>query len=121
MWEAIFDDECEEWLLGLDVQVRVAILQRVALLRERGPQLGRPYVDTVEGSRFPNMKELRVQVGGDPWRVLFAFDPIRRAVVLVGGNKRGDKRWYKVNVPIADRRFERHLERMKEEEEGEKG
>jgi hypothetical protein len=66
-------------------------------------------VDTVKGSRFTNMKELRVQVGGDPWRILFAFDPQRSAILLVGGNKRGDKRWYKTFIPIADERFERHL------------
>ena len=82
------------------------------LLRERGPQLGRPYVDTVEASAFTNMKELRVQFRGDPWRILFAFDPNRAAILLVGGNKRGDKRWYKKHLPIADERFRRHLEQL---------
>ena len=82
------------------------------LLRERGPQLGRPYVDTVEASAFTNMKELRVQFRGDPWRILFAFDPNRAAILLVGGNKRGDKRWYKKHLPIADERFRCHLEQL---------
>jgi hypothetical protein len=88
----------------------------VALLRERGPQLGRPYVDTVENSVFTNMKELRVQFRGDPWRILFAFDPARAAILLVGGNKRGDKRWYKKNLPIADERFKQHLRRLEQEQ-----
>jgi hypothetical protein len=87
-------------------------------LRERGPQLGRPYVDTVEGSAFTNMKELRVQFRGDPWRILFAFDPRRSAILLVGGNKRGDNRWYKKHLPIADERFRRHLERLERDERG---
>ncbi len=56
------------------------------------------------------MKELCIQFRGDPWRILFAFDPNRAAVLLVGGNKRGDKRWYKKQIPIADARFKRHLE-----------
>ena len=58
------------------------------------------------------MKELRVQFRGDPWRILFAFDPSRKAILLVGGNKRGDKRWYKTNIPIADGRYRRHLKRL---------
>ncbi|MEZ4734565.1 MAG: type II toxin-antitoxin system RelE/ParE family toxin [Caldilineaceae bacterium] len=76
------------------------------------PMLGRPQVDTLQGSSLPNLKELRVQIQGDLWRVLFAFAPKRRAIVLVGGNKRGDKRWYKKNIPIAEARYQRHLKRM---------
>jgi len=77
-----------------------------------GPKLGRPYADTIKGSKFTNMKELRVQFKGDPWRILFAFDPKRRSILLIGGNKRGDKRWYEKNIPIADARFEKHLKQM---------
>ena len=79
-----------------------------------GPHLGRPYVDTLEGSAFTNMKELRIQFHGDPWRVLFAFDPNCAAILLVGGNKQGDKRWYKKNLAIADGRFQRHLKRLEQ-------
>ena len=68
------------------------------------------YVDTLVDSKFANMKELRVQFRGDPWRILFAFDPRRVAILLVGGNKQGDTRWYKKHLPIADERFRRHLE-----------
>ena len=64
------------------------------------------------------MKELRIQYQGDPWRILFAFDPDRNAILLLGGNKRGDECWYDDNIPVADRRFKRHLVRLKEEREG---
>jgi len=64
------------------------------------------------------MKELRIQYHGDPWRILFAFDPRRAAILLVGGIKSGDKRWYEKHIRIADRRFERHLERLEEEDDG---
>ena len=66
------------------------------------------------GLHFLNMKELRIQFAGDPWRVLFAFDTRRAAILLVGGNKSGNKRWYKTHIPIADARFVRHLERPRE-------
>jgi hypothetical protein len=84
------------------------------LLSETGPNLTRPYVEKVKDSEYQNMKELRVQIAGKPWRVLFAFDPTRTAVLLVGGNKGGDPRWYKTSIPIADRRFRRHLDTLKE-------
>jgi hypothetical protein len=80
--------------------------------------LGRPQVDTLQGSSLPNLKELRVQIQGDPWRVLFVFDSKRRAIVLVGGNKRGDKRWYKKNIPLAEARYRRHLQQMEDETNG---
>ena len=67
--------------------------------------MGRPYADTIKGSTFTNMKELRVQHDGNPYRILFVFDPQRQAVLLVGGNKGGDKRWYEKNIPIAERRL----------------
>jgi hypothetical protein len=86
------------------------------LLRRRAPNLGRPRVDSVKGSRFSNMKELRVQYHGDPWRILFALDPRRQAILLVGGNKRGQKRWYKDHIRVADERFRRHLESLEPEE-----
>jgi hypothetical protein len=111
-WEVRFDNDFTAWFNGLAEALQDEILAHVILLRQRGPQLGRPYVDTVEASEFPNMKELRVQFRGDPWRILFAFDPNRAAILLVGGNKRGDKRWYKKHLPIADERFKRHLERL---------
>lgn len=109
MWEVLFDENYLEEFRALDLTVQEAILIKVALLREQGPNLGRPSVDTVEGSTFSNMKELRVQHKRQPWRILFAFDPARRAILLVGGDKSGDKRWYRRFIPIADARFRRHL------------
>ncbi len=108
-WDVALTEEFAVWLGELEAAVRDEIRGHLLLLKERGPNLGRPYVDTVKGSEFTNMKELRVQVAGDPWRVLFAFDPARSAIMLVGGNKAGHKRWYKTNIPIADARFREHL------------
>jgi hypothetical protein len=115
-WDVILHEEFAVWLGELEVRVREEIRGHLILLAERGPNLGRPYVDTVKGSEFTNMKELRVQVAGDPWRVLFAFDPSRSAIVLIGGNKAGDKRWYKTHIPIADARYREHLNRLKSDD-----
>lgn len=111
-WAILLDEEFAAWLGALLETPREEILAYVELLRERGPKLGRPYADTVKSSRYSNMKELRIQIAGDPWRVLFAFDPRRSAVLLVGGNKGPDKRWYKTNVPLADKRFAKHLKTL---------
>jgi len=113
-WDVQLDEDFAVWLMGLTVEVRNEILAHADLQREHGPHLGRPYVDTLEDSAFTNMKELRVQFRGDPWRILFAFDPNRAAILLVGGNKRGDKRWYKKHQPITDERFQRHLKRLEQ-------
>ena len=87
------------------------VVAALELLGERGPQLGRPLVDTVKASRHRNMKELRPGSSGrSELRVLFAFDPERKAILLVAGNKAGRwKQWYKDNIPIADDRFDAHL------------
>lgn len=108
-WSVILNEEFKEWFDSLDDDVQTEMLAHVRLLSERGPNLGRPYVDSIKESNHSNMKELRVQHAGKPWRILFAFDIKRSAILLVGGNKAGDKRWYKDNVPLADQRFSRHL------------
>ena len=113
-WDVQLDEDFAVWLAGLEAELRNEIIAHANVLREHGPQLGRPYVDTLEDSKFANMKELRVQFRGDPWRILFAFDPRRVAILLVGGNKRGDKRWYKKHLPIADERFRLHLKRLEQ-------
>jgi hypothetical protein len=112
-WEVLFDEEFAEWLDAVDSGLRIRIAAHVELLERLGPNLGRPRVDTVKGSAFTNMKELRIQYQGEPWRILFAFDPRRRAILLVGGNKTGDERWYEEQVPIADERYGRHLKSLK--------
>lgn len=101
-----------EWLDTLDESTKIELFANFKLLKENGPNLSRPKVDTIKESKFNNMKELRVQHKGKPWRILFAFDPKRSAILLIGGNKGGDKRWYKKNIPIADARFEEHLKNL---------
>ncbi len=92
------------------------------LLQEHGPQLGRPIVDTVKGSSYKNMKELRPGTSGkSELRMLFAFDPQRQAIVLVAGDKAGNwKTWYRANIPIADARFTEHLAQLEKQTEKDK-
>jgi hypothetical protein len=116
-WEVILDEGFHRWYATLEVGLQDEILANVELLRKRGPNLNRPRVDTVKGSLYSNMKELRIQYRGDPWRILFAFDPRRRAILLVGGNKRGKKDWYEQHIRIADQRYREHLLRLEEDEE----
>lgn len=80
-------------------------------MREDGPNLGRPQVDTLKGSKYPNMKELIIQVGGHPIRACFAFDPIRRGIVLYAGDKKGkdETRFYKKLIKIADAEYTAYL------------
>lgn len=114
-WTVLLDDDFALWLSDQISAVRVGIAAHIGLLTKFGPALGRPQVDTLQGSTLPNLKELRVQIQGDPWRVLFVFDLKRRAILLVGGNKRGDKRWYKKHIPLAEACYRRHLQRMEDE------
>ena len=92
-------------------EVQDAILARAALLEREGPQLGRPHADTLRGSRYANMKELRCHAGGGVWRIAFAFDPDRKAILLAAGDKSGgsERRFYRQLIEKADQRFDRHL------------
>jgi hypothetical protein len=113
-----FDPAFERWANALDQADAEALLAAIRILRDHGPALGRPLVDTVNGSRHKNMKELRPgSTGRTEVRVLFAFDPKRRAILLVGGDKANAwSRWYEVNVPIADERYDAHLRCVKGEQ-----
>lgn len=104
----------EDWLTELDQESYEQVVAALELLQERGPQLGRPLVDTIKASRHKNMKELRPGSSGrSELRVLFAFDPERKAIFLVAGDKAGRwEKWYKVNIPIADDRFDDHLRQL---------
>ena len=108
-WEVEFTDEFEEWWHTLSESEQGKVDARVRLLMERGPKLGFPFSSQMKSSKFPEMRELRAQAGGDPLRMLYAFDPRRAAILPVVGDKTGDDRWYETNVPIADRLFEDHL------------
>ena len=111
-YDVYFTAEAETWMLALDDNDYDAIMARIELLEERGPGLGRPVVDSIEGSRHPNMKELRA----GSMRALFAFDPLRRAIVLVGGDKRDDwTGWYERNIPRADDLLDAHLASMRKD------
>jgi hypothetical protein len=113
-WDVEFTNEFEEWWIELTADEQDDVNTKVILLQEYGPALGRPHVDTVRESKYPNMKELIIQHAGRPYRVLFAFDPRRTALLLIGGDKTGNARWYAENVPIADRIFGEHLAMLKE-------
>lgn len=110
-WEVEYTYEFEEWWDGLDEEDQIHIDAAVRFLMDKGPSLGRPFVDTVTGSRFPNMKELRPRSGNI--RILFAFDPRRTAILLLGGDKTGRwQEWYQEMIPVADRLFEEHLKEL---------
>ena len=115
VWEVEYTDEFERWWLTLTTGAQESVAASVELLRLLGPSLPRPYADTVKGSRHANMKELRSQHRGHPLRTLFAFDPRRSAVLLVGGDKTGDDRFYERMIPLADRLYDEHLAQLKQE------
>lgn len=108
-WAVEFTDQFEAWWDELTAAEQEAIAPVVRVLEERGPALRRPQVGAVQGSRHSNMKELIVQHAGRPYRILFAFDPRRCAILLIGGDKTGHARWYEVYVPLADRLYDEHL------------
>lgn len=114
-WTVTFADEYEQEFDALPEDVQDAILSRALLLERQGPSLGRPHADTLEGSRHANMKELRCTASGGVWRIAFAFDPTRKAVLLVGGDKSGvsTRRFYKRLIAVADERYDRHLEKLR--------
>jgi hypothetical protein len=109
-WSVAFHPACGEWAEQLDQADAEALLAAIRVLRDAGPALGGPLVDTVMGSRHPNMKELRPgSTGRTEIRWLFAFDVMRKAILLVGGDKSEDwQGWYVRNVPVADDRFDQH-------------
>jgi hypothetical protein len=110
-WRVMFTSQFHEWLQHLDVSDQDRVLAAVNVLSERGPTLGRPFVDAIKTSRHANMKELRPQ--SSSIRVLFAFDPERTAILLLGGDKAGAwKRWYERSIPVADDLFDEHLRRV---------
>ena len=87
----------------------------VRLLEVRGPMLGFPHTSGINGSRHSHMRELRTQHEGRPLRTLYAFDPLRAAILLIGGDKTGDDRWYETHVPVADRLYDEHLTQLRNE------
>ncbi|HLQ26939.1 MAG TPA: type II toxin-antitoxin system RelE/ParE family toxin [Acidiferrobacterales bacterium] len=108
-WGVEYTDEFGAWWEGLDEGTQIAIDATVRLLETKGPQLPFPHSSDVRGSRFGQMRELRIQHKGEPYRILYAFDPRRMAILLIGGNKGSNDRWYQEYVPRADKLYEDHL------------
>lgn len=115
-WAVLLGDEFEPEFLALERNVQDEILALTRLLQQFGPNLGRPRVDALKDSRHANMKELRFDAANGVWRVAFAFDPKRQAILLVAGDKSGgsQKRFYRELIRKADKRFEAHLRRIEE-------
>ncbi len=116
-WEIAVVPDFRSELNELPLAVREKLFAYANLLRIRGPALGRPYADTMNGSRHPNMKELRFNADDGVWRVAFAFDPERRAIFLVAGDKSGssERRFYRNLIAKADDRFDKYLDHLREE------
>lgn len=112
-----YTDEFEIWWNSLSVREQDNIAAAVMLLEEYGPTLPFPYSSRIESSKHSHMRELRIQHAGKPYRVLYAFDPRRNAILLIGGNKTGNSRWYDEYVPIADALYGQYIEDLKREGE----
>lgn len=115
VWEIEYTDEFGAWWESLDAAEQVSIDASVQLLEQFGPQLSRPHADAVKGSRHANMKELQMQCQGRPLRTFFAFDPRRAAILLIGGDKTGDNRFYERMIPLADDLYDQYLDELRRE------
>ncbi len=115
IWPIVFHPKFDPEFEDLAESVQDELLAHLKLLQQFGPQLGRPRVDTLKGSRHNNMKELRFDTADGVWRFAFAFDPTRRAILLCGGDKSGvsEKRFYRLLIDKADERFDAHLAGIK--------
>jgi hypothetical protein len=114
-WEVQYNDEFGSWWADLDESSQDRIGSTVSLLADRGPALEFPHSSGVRGSRHTHLRELRVQSGGRPLRILYAFDPRRTAILLIGGDKTGQERFYEIYVPVADRLYDTYLAELKAE------
>jgi hypothetical protein len=115
-WLVEYTDQFGDWWIGLSDDEQHDIDAYVQQLMKRGPALPYPYSSDIRGSRHGQMRELRVQSGGKPIRVFHAFDPRRAAILLIGGDKTGDRRFYERMVPIADSLYDEHLEELQMED-----
>lgn len=113
--EAEYTDEFEAWWMSLDQGEQVSVGAAIGLLEERASHLRYPFSSGVKSSRHGHMRELRIQHAGDPYRVFYAFDPRRVPILLVGGNKAGNDRFYEEHVPVADRLYDEHLHTLAKE------
>ncbi|HET7321249.1 MAG TPA: type II toxin-antitoxin system RelE/ParE family toxin [Longimicrobiaceae bacterium] len=114
-WEIEGTGEFDAWFSVLSEAEREDVIAVVDLLEMHGPQLGYPHSSAIAQSRHSRMRELRIQHAGRPYRVLYAFDPRRTAILLLGGDKTGDDRWYDRVVPIADQLYDEYLDDLRKE------
>jgi hypothetical protein len=114
-WDVELTDECTTWFEDLVEAEQISVGAVIDLLEVQGPTLPFPYSSGITTSKHTHMRELRISHGGRPYRVLYAFDPIRCAILLLGGEKTGDDRWYEWAVPQADRLYDEHLDILKRE------
>jgi len=114
-WNVEYTDEFEAWWEQLTEGDQIALAATVELLEALGPKLGFPHSSGINGSRHSHMRELRTQSKGKPIRTLYAFDPRRSAILLIGGDKTGDGRWYETHIPVADQLYDEHLLELKKE------
>ena len=115
-YEVEASDEFKDWYEPLSEAEQNSIERVVLMLAEAGPALGFPYRTGIQGSKFSHVRDLRIQHDGRPYRVLYAFNPSRAALLLLGGDKTGDSRWYEKMVPKADAIYEEHLKAFEEEQ-----
>jgi hypothetical protein len=114
-WDVEYTDEFEAWWNDLSEEEQESINASVRMLEERGPQLRFPHSSGINGSKHEHMRELRTQHEGRPYRTLYAFNPVRTAILLLGGDKTGNDDWYDKHVPIADRLYDEHLDELRKE------
>lgn len=114
-WNVEYTDEFGTWYDALREEIQDDIDRMVGVLEARGPQLPFPYSSGIEGSRHDHMRELRVQSGGKPIRIFYAFDPRRTAILLIGGDKTGDKRFYESMIPVVDRLYGDYIAELRKE------
>ena len=115
VWSIETTDDFDQWFTGLNEAEQEEIDAKIGLLKLVGPQLKRPHADTLNGSAYANMKELRAKTAQTVLRIAFAFDPLQTAILLVGGDKSGvnERRFYKQLIGRADKLYQAHLERIK--------
>ena len=114
-WNIEYTDEFGDWWRTLEETEEVDVTAVVELLGERGPQLEFPYSSGVQGSEHDHMRELRIQSSGRPLRVFYAFDPRRTAILLIGGDKTGNDRFYDQFLPVIDRLYDVYLDELRDE------
>lgn len=115
-WEVEYTDEFGAWWDRLTEAEQISVATFVGLLEQHGTALGHPHSSGIAGSRHGHMRELRVQHRGKPYRILYAFDARRAAILLLGGDKTGDNRWYDTHVPVADKLYDEHLRTLLKED-----